>query len=112
MTVGDLPMSVHMIIVAGYAKVDPSETEKAIPIMQAMMAATRREKGCLAYDMSFDILERGIIRIYERWEDEFALRKHFATGHMAAFQKALSGMKVLGLEIKAYDVTGARELPR
>ena len=64
-----------------------------------MVAASRIEAGCLEYAYSFDLLDPTLMRIVERWEDADALKAHFATPHMAAWRKALGGMKISDVEL-------------
>jgi quinol monooxygenase YgiN len=82
-----------MLIIAGTIEIDPSKREPALAAAREMMAETLKEKGCHAYTFSADLADPSRIHLFERWESEEALLAHFATPHMAAFQKALAAIR-------------------
>lgn len=98
-----------MIIVAGSAKVDPGSIARLRPVMRAMVDASRAEAGCVFYSLAVDDEAAGAITILEGWRDDAALRAHFATPHMAAFQAGAAGA-ILSVDAKIYDVAGERPL--
>jgi quinol monooxygenase YgiN len=51
-----------------------------------MMAATRKEAGCISYSFFGDLTESGLFRIFEEWESQQALDAHFVSPHMATSQ--------------------------
>jgi quinol monooxygenase YgiN len=99
-----------MIIVQGYAQLQPGEFDRLMPELQAMVAATNAEEGCLLYNFARDVADPDILRISERWRDQAALDAHFATPHMATFNQAIAGAKVLDISVHAYDATNQRVL--
>ncbi|TRW16769.1 putative quinol monooxygenase [Glacieibacterium frigidum] len=96
-----------MIIVIGRAEVDPADIARLRPALDAMMRATWEESGCLSYSMAVE--GDSVVTIVERWADEAALKAHFATPHMAAFNAQIKGA-VRSMDLKMYDVTGERSL--
>jgi quinol monooxygenase YgiN len=72
--------------------------------MAGMERASRAEPGCFEYAFATDVSDPTIVRIVERWESLEALRAHFATPHMAAFQAAMQKDPPAGMELKAYRV--------
>lgn len=96
-----------MIIVIGRAEVDPADIVRLRPALDAMMRATWEESGCLSYSMAVE--GDSVVTIVERWADEAALKSHFATPHMAAFNAEVSGA-VRSIDLRMYDVTGERPL--
>jgi len=78
------------IIVAGEIKVAPEQVQEMVPILVPFVAATRAEKGCIAYGFYEDVTEPGTFRLYEEWSDEAALDAHMVAPHMAEFQKAIA----------------------
>jgi quinol monooxygenase YgiN len=99
-----------MIIVQGHAKLGPGEFDRLIPEMQAMVAATNAEDGCLLYSFARDVADPDTLHISERWRDQAALDAHFATPHMAVFNQAIAGATLLGMSVKAYHASGERVL--
>jgi quinol monooxygenase YgiN len=93
-----------MIVIAGHVTLDPNQREQAVAAAREMMSETRREKGCISYTFSADLDEPGRFRIFEEWEGDEALRAHFASPHMARFQKAVGGLGVEEMAIQRYEV--------
>ena len=93
-----------MIVIAGHVALDPTHREQAVAAAREMMSETRREKGCISYTFSADLDEPGRFRIFEEWEGDEALRAHFASSHMARFQKAVGGLGVKEMAVQRYEV--------
>ncbi|KPF78268.1 hypothetical protein IP88_04360 [alpha proteobacterium AAP81b] len=98
-----------MIIVIARAEFDPARLDELQPALDAMMRATWEESGCLGYSMAIESREQGIAMIVERWESAAALKAHFATPHMAAFNAAVMGA-VRDLDARMYDASNERPL--
>lgn len=81
-----------MLIVLAKAQVGEGALEPALAAIEAMVAASNAEEGCIAYAFTQDVLQPGILHIVEKWKDEAALAAHFATPHMAAFGAAISAL--------------------
>ena len=92
-----------MLIVLGTAKLGEGALEAGKAAFEAMITASRDEKGCIEYGYATDILDPSILRITEKWVDEAALAYHFQTPHMTAFQKALAGMDVTITEVLRFQ---------
>ena len=62
-------------------------------IQEGILTATREEKGNLRYELFYPAQTPDSLLLLERWEDEAALERHFATPHfqrMIALEKELS----------------------
>jgi quinol monooxygenase YgiN len=93
-----------MLIVAGEIEIDPAKREEAIAAAREMMAATRREPGCISYAFSADLADPGRFRIFEEWQSQAALDAHFTAPHMAAFSAKLGGLGVRAMRIHKYEI--------
>jgi quinol monooxygenase YgiN len=93
-----------MIIVMGHAQLGAGEIDRLSADIKTQLAATNAETGCHHYGFSRDVLDPDRMIISERWENQAAIDLHFASPHMAAFNAALGTAKVLGLDIKSYDL--------
>ena len=51
--------------------------------------ATRKEKGCITYDLSHDTGDASRYLVYERWTSVEALKAHLETAHIKALLAAL-----------------------
>ena len=58
-----------MILVTGHVRLAPGNVEPARPHMRNVLEATRNEPGCILYAFGEDVLDPGLIRIVERWQD-------------------------------------------
>lgn len=94
-----------MLVVAGHVCIDPAHREEAVAAARTMMEATCREPGCRSYVFSADLDDPARFRLFEEWESAEALEAHFATPHMAAFQKAMGGLGVREMAVQRYEVS-------
>jgi quinol monooxygenase YgiN len=100
-----------MIIVLVEAGVAAGAAERVRDALRAMEEASRKEAGCHGYAFSVDVSDPGTVRVTERWRSMDDLRLHFATPHMAEFQKAVAALAPHKLDIKAYEVAREVEVP-
>ena len=97
-----------MIVVEGWVRLQPGETERLREAAVEMMKTTRAsEPGCLEYAFAVDLAEPDLLRVIERWTDQAALDARFASPHMPSFNRALAGAKIIGISIKANNVDQA-----
>ena len=93
-----------MLVIAGTIQVTPEDIERNRDAINTMCAESNKEEGCHAYAFSADLGTPGLIRVFESWESQEALDAHFATPHMAEFQKALATATVSGMDILKYQI--------
>lgn len=98
------------VIVAGTVRVPPANVAAFRPHMQSMIAASRTEDGCEAYDYAKDVVERGLVHVFEVWRDRAALEAHFKTVHTAAWRDAWPAFEVSDRRLKLYEVAGQNPL--
>lgn len=98
------------IIIAGTVRVPPENLGRFKPHMAQMLAASRAEDGCLTYSYAEDVLEPGLIRVFEAWRDQAAIEAHFKAPHMAAWRAAWPQFGVTDRQLYAYESASARPL--
>ena len=76
------------IAVIGIARFPPDRVADIRPHIQALVAATRRHDGCIAYDVAEDVLEPGLFRFSELWPDADSLQRHTTAPHIAPWHQA------------------------
>jgi quinol monooxygenase YgiN len=96
------------VIVAGTVRVPPQNLAGLKPHMQAMLAASRAEDGCITYSYAEDVAEPGLVRVFEAWRDQAALDAHFKTAHMAAWRAACAEHGLSDRKLAAYEVASER----
>ena len=89
-----------MIIVAGTIRVAADSQSETTPHAQTMVAETRKEDGCIVYSFAWDVVDPGLIRVYEEWESQGHLDAHMNTPHMAAWRAALGEIGVIERNVK------------
>ncbi|MFI5000628.1 MAG: putative quinol monooxygenase [Reyranellales bacterium] len=100
-----------MLIVLAEARFDPAQADKIRALARPMILASRAEPGCAAYDYAFDLIEPDLMRVRELWQDEQALKDHFATLHMAAFLTGLWQLAPASVTVKCYELGPERKMP-
>ena len=98
------------LIVAGTVRVPPQNLAAFRPHMQAMLEASRAEDGCAAYSYAEDVIEPGLIHVFEVWRDQAAIDAHFASPHMAAWRGHWPSFGVSDRRLFAYEVAAQRSL--
>lgn len=99
-----------MIVITGEIEFHPEDAWPAAYEALRMMEASAKEDGCLAYRFYSDLLNPRRLRLYEEWRDQAALDAHFASPHMAVFQKAISSFRILDRRINRFEVTAVRPI--
>jgi quinol monooxygenase YgiN len=92
-----------MIVIEGTIRLPVDRITAARPAMEAMIRASRAEAGCLDYAYSIDLLDPGLVRITERWENREALTAHFATPHMAAWRAQFADLCISDRSLRLYE---------
>ena len=99
-----------MIVIAGSVRVKAEKREAAVRAALTMAEATRAEPGCLTYRFSADLADPTTFLIFEEWEDDEALARHFASAHMEAFRRAIPDLVAGPAAIKRYVVERAEPM--
>ena len=98
------------LIIAGTVRVPPENVARFRPHMAAMLDASRAEDGCISYSYAEDVIEPGLIRVFEAWRDQASLDAHFQTPHMAAWRSAWPDFGVSDRRLFAYEIASERPL--
>lgn len=76
--------------------------------LSVMEVASQAEAGCEDYTFSVEVSNPVMIRITECWDTLDALKGHFDTRHMDAFQKAIGAHPPKAMEVKFYEAKEIR----
>jgi quinol monooxygenase YgiN len=99
-----------LIVVTGHLRVAPENAETLKEHAAKMVDATRKEKGCLLYAYGEDIVEPGMLRIVERWQDWDSLAAHGRADHMGVWRAALDRIGVTDRDVWAHETSQERKL--
>jgi quinol monooxygenase YgiN len=70
------------------------------------VAATRKEKGCIVYDLNRDLSERSKYYVYERWQSLAALEHHMQTEHIKKLLDTVRDLLAGPPDAKIFGVAG------
>jgi quinol monooxygenase YgiN len=98
------------LVIAGTVRVPSENLDGLRPHMKAMVEASQAEDGCAAYAYSQDVLEPGLIHVFEVWCDQAALDAHFKSAHMARWREAWPSFGVSERRLIAYEIADQRPL--
>ena len=79
-----------MLTVIAHARAKPGKEAQAREILQALVAPTRLEEGCLDYDLHQSVEDSSLFVFYENWATPAALEAHARSPHIAHF-RSISG---------------------
>jgi quinol monooxygenase YgiN len=93
-----------MIVVSGIVKIELAHRDRALRLIEPLMAATNEEAGCISYAFFEDPFCPGRFRVFEEWTDLEALTRHFDMPHMGTFRQGLAGLGKIESDVVRYDV--------
>lgn len=62
----------------------------AIELLKKLVIETRKENGCIQYDLFEDVRNKGVFFIHEQWETNENLQSHQASEHMIYFRENIA----------------------
>jgi quinol monooxygenase YgiN len=77
-------MNSKTIIVVATARARPGREEELKTVLLSLIAPTRREAGCLNYDMHISPDDPARFLFHENWTSRAALEAHLQTPHFQA----------------------------
>ena len=92
-----------MIHVMARITVRPEFAAQAGEIMRTLVAATRKEPGCLAYELFQRPDAPHVLQTVEQWADQASADAHMATPHVGAAIAAAGPMFAAPPEILAFQ---------
>ena len=93
-----------MIVVNAIVKTTQQDIAALHSAIGAMETASRAEAGCDDYTFSVELNNPNTLRITEKWHSVEALKAHFATPHMAEFQRVMGDHPPVSMEVTCYEV--------
>lgn len=76
-----------MVILSVFLRVPPDQVDVLRPYMKTVIAASRAEPGCMFYTLAEDMAEPGLIRAFEVYADDDALKTHSESAHFKAWRE-------------------------
>ncbi|NRP70116.1 putative monooxygenase YcnE [Ensifer psoraleae] len=79
-----------MVYVIAYLKAHAGRGDDVVALAAPLVEATRKEAGCVSYDLYRKPTEPDTLVFVENWKDRAAVDAHFAEPHLKAFQAAMA----------------------
>ena len=70
-----------MIKVVAKNKIKEDKLETVLGLYQELVQETRKEEGCILYELFQDIDDSTVLTMIEEWEDKASLDRHMKTEH-------------------------------
>lgn len=99
-----------MILVAGHVPVKPEKRDAMRQAVQQVVARTRAESGCIAYDFYESVSEPHLLHIYEEWESAEALAAHLQQPHTRDFLAKLPELAAGPATVKKFVIASEEVL--
>lgn len=99
---------IETVAVFGTLRFPPERIVEVVPHLKALVDATRRHDGCIAYDVAEDPFDPGLIRFSELWPDHVSLENHLKAPHIEPWRAAARACGLISRQFTAYDIQGAR----
>lgn len=69
-----------------------SDVMEALELLKKLVIETRKEEGCLQYDLIEDNTHKGVFFIVELWESDEHHHQHNGTDHLMNFRNQSASM--------------------
>lgn len=70
-----------MIKVVAKKIVNEGKVEKVIKLYEELVRETRKEEGCIKYELYQDEKDSNILAVIEEWKDRECLNRHMSSEH-------------------------------
>lgn len=84
-------MAKQVLTVIAKFLVKPEELELVQSELSKIIEATKKEEGCINYDLHQDNENPNLFLFYENWETRDLWQKHMNSDHINAYRKATEG---------------------
>lgn len=89
-----------MYTIIGTVTAHPETREELAVLLQAQVAPTRAEPGCINYDFHVDAADPCVFVFYENWVDRAALDAHLAMPHLQPLLSQLDRLLACPVDIR------------
>ena len=93
-----------MIIVTAMMNVKDGKKEAFILEAKDLITSTRKEDGCINYDLLANTEDENALVMLEQWNDIDTLKNHMKTDHFLQFEVSIEPLLAKGVDIKSYFV--------
>jgi quinol monooxygenase YgiN len=95
------------VAVFGFLRFPPERIKDVLPHLKQLVDRTKRDDGCIAYDVAEDPFDLGLIRFSELWPDKESLERHLKAPHIDPWRTAAKSCGLLERKFTAYAINSA-----
>jgi quinol monooxygenase YgiN len=96
-----------MYTIIGTVTARPETRDELQALLQAQVAPTRAEAGCINYDFHVDAADPCVFVFYENWIDRAALDAHLAMPHLQPLFSQLDRLLACPVDIRPMTMLSA-----
>ncbi len=93
-----------MIVIVAKNFVADGKTDEFKALTKSLIAASRKEEGCISYSLFEDIHDKNILTFIEEWKSEEAIQIHNNTPHFTSTVPKLGPLTAKPTEVNLYLV--------
>lgn len=97
-----------MYTIVGTVTARPETQKELAALLQAQVAPTRAEAGCINYDFHVDAKDPCVFVFYENWTSRAALDAHLAMPHLQPLLSQLDRLLACPVEIRPLTMLSER----
>jgi quinol monooxygenase YgiN len=87
------------LTVIAHIRAKPGQESRVRQFLEALLAPTRAEAGCINYDLHQSQSDPALFVFYENWRSEAHLEAHARSAHIQSFRKLTVEILVAPVEI-------------
>lgn len=80
-------INLDSIVIMAVLTSKPGMKDNLNKVLQQMVAPSRKEEGCITYDLHQSLDDPGTFTFYEVWESEKAIQAHIVSKHYKAYKE-------------------------
>ncbi len=77
-----------MIYIIATLSIKPGSLDEVLDLAMPCIEGTRKEAGCISYDLNRSLTDENTLVFVERWQDMDAIKAHFVEPHLVAWRDA------------------------
>jgi quinol monooxygenase YgiN len=92
-------------------KAFPGKSEMLGDALTQLLAPTRLEEGCRAYELHCSSRDHDVWMVYERWTSEVAAAAHLKQPHVQMFLRQLPELVCCPIDVQSYTSVSSSTSP-
>ncbi|MGH9689900.1 MAG: putative quinol monooxygenase [Candidatus Acidiferrales bacterium] len=94
----------EILTIVAHARAKPGQESRALELLQGLIAPTRKEAGCIDYDLHQSIDDPSLFVFYENWATVKDFEAHGRSAHIQKFRQVLGEVLAEGPTISKWKI--------